>query len=1149
MVALIALLFAGAPGVGEAAPPPAPGDVFLGVRATADPGSGESYIVNLGNISVFAGATPNQVIPLNTLGDIGLDLTAKFGVNWHTRGDLLWGVFGSVNASNPVVFASRAQVPFGTPATLFPALNLAARGATNTRIVTVLDSYLLLPVTGNAPTGVFQPNNGVASSYATQVGTTGTTDFGSLSQWASIEGSFAGGAANTALDLFRFTGNPTDGDLVKSLGTFTINTSGNLTFTAGPEVDEVRVAAITKTVDEDDGAVQVDFTRSGDITGAVTATYQITDVSATAGTDYTAPTAPFEVAFPANVATASLVIPVANRAGFFGDRVFTVALVSATGGFTVTQPSTTTVAIKDIESDPGALRFTSATYSGTTADPFITVSLQRLFGASGSVTVDVSVSGGSLVNGTDFDYDSPTTVTFADGATTATTQIPIIGNTPGTIELSLGNPTGFSRLGSRTEATVSIAGAVGGLSFSQAQYFISEDVGVANIPIVRTGGALGAVSVNVSTTNGTAQAPADFTALSNVNVPFGDGVSTAPAQVTILNTIPNEPNESFTITLSSPTGGAVLGAIPTATVTILDQDAVAPKVTIAAPAANGRILEAAGPAIQVTGSATDNKGVERVEVRLNGAAPVEASLTLNAAGTSATYQLGITAVPGLNTIDVQSFDTRGNASSVVTRKFTYVLERLLTVSIDNTSPANSGTLTAPFPGTALREVGRAYTIVATARPGFVFDGWSGTGITGLAAELPSLNFVFTEGLVLTAKFIPNPFEAVAGEYNGLVQASGPTVRSNATDGHIKVTITKTGSFSGTLRTDGFSLPLSGVFDNTGVARFNTNRTTTGLVQRPGKPALELELTADLTPPLSKVITGAITQKYRTTVVATSTVEATLKAFDGKTPATSVPAGYLVNKGLYTAVLPSRASQGAGLTTADYPLGDGLGQFTVLKTGVVSFKGALADGTAITASGPLTADLELAFFAPLYPVAKIPGGSVLGGLAFDDTETDSDVSGTDFVWYRPYLDKVQHYPFGWPEGIDVDLLGAKYAVTPGTSVLQGLSAVNPASGNADLSFSDGLLASPVDKSVNVDSANKVANAPVTDKSFTLKITPANGEFSGTFTDDGGKKPAFRGVIIQKGAQAGGYGYFLSAPPAPKVIDGTGQGGAVTLSKKP
>lgn len=457
--ALLSALIAASPGPTHAAPPPTPaqGDVFLGVRATAEPGSGESLLVNVTTLAALEGVAPEGTLT-PPVGTLGVALASKYGANWHTRADLRWALFASNNATNPTVAASRAQVPFGTPASVFPALGLQARGSVATQIGSVTFNYSQQEAISGVPKGVFQVNEAVSASYSYQV-SGGTTAFGTLSQWTSIEASFDGGAANQALDFFRFTGNPTDGNQARRLGTFTINSAGELTFTAAPAVNEVRVSQITKSVSEAAGTVQIDFTRSGpNNTAAATATYAITNVSAVAGTDYTAPTGPFAVNFPANVATASLVIPVLSRTGFNASRVFNVNLVSVTGGYSVIAPSTTAVTITDTDPDPGAIRFTSANFGGTSGYPFVTVSLQRISGTAGAITVDVTATGGTLSNGTDFTYATPTTVTFANGATTATTQIPISTNTPGTIVLGLSNPTNFSRLGSITSTTVSVIG-------------------------------------------------------------------------------------------------------------------------------------------------------------------------------------------------------------------------------------------------------------------------------------------------------------------------------------------------------------------------------------------------------------------------------------------------------------------------------------------------------------------------------------------------------------------------------------------------------------------------------------------------------------------------------------------------------------------
>ncbi len=457
--ALLSALFAGSPGPAHAAPPPAPaqGDVFLGVRATAEPGSGESLLVNVTTLAALEGVAPEGTLTPSA-GTLGAALESKYGANWHTREDLRWALFASNNGTNPTVAASRAQVPFGTPAAVFPALGLQARGSVATQIGSVTFNYSQQEAITGVPKGVFQVNGAVSASYSYQV-SGGTTAFGTLSQWTSIEASFAGGAASQALDFFRFTGSPTDGNQVRRLGTFTINSSGDLTFTAAPAVNEVRVSQINKSVSEAAGTVQIDFTRSGpNNTAAATVTYAITDVSAVAATDYTAPSGPFEVTFPSNVATASLVIPILSRTGFNGNRVFNVSLVSATGGYDVIAPSTTAVTITDTDPDPGAIRFTSDNFGGTSGYPFVTVTLQRVSGTAGAITVDVTATGGTLSNGTDFTYATPTTVTFANGATTATTQIPVSTNNPGTIVLGLSNPTNFSRLGSITSTTVSLIG-------------------------------------------------------------------------------------------------------------------------------------------------------------------------------------------------------------------------------------------------------------------------------------------------------------------------------------------------------------------------------------------------------------------------------------------------------------------------------------------------------------------------------------------------------------------------------------------------------------------------------------------------------------------------------------------------------------------
>ncbi|MFM6442541.1 MAG: Calx-beta domain-containing protein, partial [Dolichospermum sp.] len=76
------------------------------------------------------------------------------------------------------------------------------------------------------------------------------------------------------------------------------------------------------------------------------------------------------------------------------------------------------------------------------------------------------------------------------------------------------------------------------------------------------------VSVNYATANGTATAGLDYTA-TNGTLTFAPGVTTQVINIPILNDSFNEADETFTLTLSSPTN-AILGAGTAATTTITD---------------------------------------------------------------------------------------------------------------------------------------------------------------------------------------------------------------------------------------------------------------------------------------------------------------------------------------------------------------------------------------------------------------------------------------------------------------------------------------------------------------------------------------------------------------------------------------------------
>ncbi len=719
------------------------------------------------------------------------------------------------------------------------------------------------------------------------------------------------------------------------------------------------------------------------------------------------------------------------------------------------------------------------------------------------------------------------------------------GNASGSIALSLGdNPitivvTAEDTVTTKTYSITANVPGSGTLAFASPVFTVASSAAgsMADIVIQRSVSIVGPVSCTLSSADGSAIAPTHYTAQSNAAVSFGDGISEQHLMLPIVANATTTTAKVFTISLGNGSIGATLGSPSTATVVILPPasatELIKPIATFTAPANAATIVDTLP--VVISGTATDNIGVAKVQLSLNNGAFSDVAIAAPGA-TSTTFTTNVTPAPGLNSVRIRTLDFKGNASTIVTRTFTHL--RTLTVSVSG--PANSGVVTAGFVPTSNRQVGKSYTIVATPKPGFVFDGWTvnnttNTGITPLKMELPTLAFIMQPGLTLTAKFIVNPFtSAVTGDFSGLItasssQPSGGTVMSNSTTGLCTAKLTTAGTLTGSIKIDGLTLPIVATCDNTGVARFGVTRETTIKLLRPGKPWLVLALTADLSGATNR-ITGTLTELKLNAIVAQSDIKADRHHFNGTT--SIVPATYVKS---YTARLKARTSQGVGFTTHDYPQGDGYLTFKVLANGSVSMSGKLADDTVVTMSGNLSQAKHWPIFQSLY----LNKGCIAADAVLDDTQADTDATAMNMLWFRPFQ-VVQWYPYGWDEGIYIDMLASKYTPSPAT-VFPGLNVTNSTTGNTDLTFTDGLLTSSVTKFVNLTTTNVLTKAPTTDATFTFVPVFTTGLISGTFKHSDNTTPKWQGVLMQKGANKGGHGYFMSSKPA--VLNYIGESGAM------
>jgi hypothetical protein len=228
---------------------------------------------------------------------------------------------------------------------------------------------------------------------------------------------------------------------------------------------------------------------------------------------------------------------------------------------------------------PGELKFGNAVYSQTENGGLVSITVNRSGGSAGAVTVDYVSLDGTAAAGDDYQAASGT-LSFADGEVSQTLSLILVndsiyeGNEDFSLQLS--NPTGGAKLGTPASASVTIVDDelppnAGTLQFSSASYSVNEDGGFITITVNRQGGSYSTVSVDYSTTGGTATAGMDYTSTSGSLV-FGDGVVSQIFNISITDDAIYEGNEVFNLDLSNVSGGATLGMLSSAIVTIVDQD-------------------------------------------------------------------------------------------------------------------------------------------------------------------------------------------------------------------------------------------------------------------------------------------------------------------------------------------------------------------------------------------------------------------------------------------------------------------------------------------------------------------------------------------------------------------------------------------------
>ncbi|MBE9217568.1 beta strand repeat-containing protein [Dolichospermum flos-aquae] len=338
--------------------------------------------------------------------------------------------------------------------------------------------------------------------------------------------------------------------------------------------------------------------RTGSITKSLNVNYSLSG-TATNGTDYS--TLNGVATFASGSSTAIIFVNPTEDTRFEGNETAIFNLLTGTG-YTVGTSNSSTITITDNDSQPqisiNDVTLTEGNSGTKTANFAVT-----LFSSSNqTITVAYQTSNVSAVAGTDY-ITQTGTITFNPGEVSKTVGVIVNGDT-----LVENNETFKVNLSTPVNATIADGEGIGTINNDDVPTLTVNNLtvveGVDNNAIMTftlsTPSNQG-VSVNYSTTAGTATVNSDYTPVSGT-LTIAAGATTATLSIPIVNDNFNEPNETFNLALSNPVGAVVVNANPVITIT----DTIQSSTTLTLPAGVENLQLTGTVAISGTGNTGNN---------------------------------------------------------------------------------------------------------------------------------------------------------------------------------------------------------------------------------------------------------------------------------------------------------------------------------------------------------------------------------------------------------------------------------------------------------------------------------------------------------------------------------------------------------------
>jgi uncharacterized delta-60 repeat protein len=346
----------------------------------------------------------------------------------------------------------------------------------------------------------------------------------------------------------------------------------NATVTIFNNTPVFNFALATNYVAENNGPASIVVQRLNNIGVVSSVNYATVNGTALAGINYSSVSG--TLTFLAGQTFESIAIPLFNRSNIV-DQTFGVNLFNPTNAELVA-PSNTVVVLQAAAAGV-SFPTNAATVSKGSGVTFFTVvcSNPRVEPTATATNLPLEVSystvDGTARAGIDYSFSSGTMV-FTNGNGTNTFPVTIFGNTSVssnlTFSLMLTNVTQPGFIAPYGTEAVTITETNSGVRFSQSDYDVFKNAGVATVTVYRTGYTDSVASVQYFVTNGTALAGQNFYP-TNGTLTFTNGVTTQSFNVQIIASTQVQPNLIALMQLLNATNAQIVNP-GVATLTILE---------------------------------------------------------------------------------------------------------------------------------------------------------------------------------------------------------------------------------------------------------------------------------------------------------------------------------------------------------------------------------------------------------------------------------------------------------------------------------------------------------------------------------------------------------------------------------------------------